>query len=50
VVPSAAAVRRRRSTRPATGKGAMDFVKIIRSVEEFLYEAMTWLLFYPRTL
>jgi hypothetical protein len=27
----------------------MDFVKIIRSVEEFLYEAMTWLLFYPRT-
>ena len=27
----------------------MDFVKIIRSIEEFLYEAMTWLLFYPRT-
>jgi hypothetical protein len=27
----------------------MDFIKIIRSVEEFLYEAMTWLLFYPRT-
>jgi hypothetical protein len=27
----------------------MDFLKIIRSVEEFLYEAMTWLLFYPRT-
>jgi len=26
----------------------MDFVKIIRSIEEFLYEAMTWLLFYPR--
>ncbi len=28
----------------------MDFLKIIRSVEELLYEAMTWLLFYPRTL
>jgi hypothetical protein len=27
----------------------MDFLKIIRSVEELLYEAMTWLLFYPRT-
>lgn len=27
----------------------MGFLKIIRSVEEFLYEAMTWLLFYPRT-
>jgi hypothetical protein len=27
----------------------MDFLKIIRSLEEFLYEAMTWLLFYPRT-
>jgi hypothetical protein len=27
----------------------MDFVKIIRSIEDFLYEAMTWLLFYPRT-
>jgi hypothetical protein len=27
----------------------VDFLKIIRSVEEFLYEAMTWLLFYPRT-
>lgn len=28
----------------------MDFLKIIRSFEELLYEAMTWLLFYPRTL
>jgi hypothetical protein len=28
----------------------MDFVKILRSFEEFLYEVMTWLLFYPRTL
>jgi len=28
----------------------MDFLKIIRSIEELLYEAMTWILFYPRTL
>jgi hypothetical protein len=28
----------------------MDFIKILRSFEEFLYEVMTWLLFYPRTL
>jgi hypothetical protein len=28
----------------------MDFVKLLRSFEEFLYEAMAWLLFYPRTL
>lgn len=28
----------------------MDFVKIIQSLEEFLYEVMTWLVFYPRTL
>jgi len=27
----------------------MDFLKIIRAVEEFLYESVTWLLFYPRT-
>jgi hypothetical protein len=27
----------------------MDFIKILRSFEEFLYEVMTWLLFYPRT-
>lgn len=27
----------------------MDFLKILRSLEEFLYEAMTWLIFYPRT-
>lgn len=27
----------------------MDFLKIIRALEEFLYEAMTWLFFYPRT-
>jgi hypothetical protein len=29
---------------------AMDFLKILRSVEELLYEVMSWLLFYPRTL
>ena len=28
----------------------MDFVKLLRSFEEFLYEILTWLLFYPRTL
>jgi len=28
----------------------MDFVKLLRSFEEFLYEAMTWVIFYPRTL
>lgn len=28
----------------------MDFVGIIRSLEEFLYELMSWLIFYPRTL
>ncbi|HUD30995.1 MAG TPA: hypothetical protein VMQ93_19190 [Novosphingobium sp.] len=27
----------------------MDFVRILRSLEELLYEAMTWLIFYPRT-
>ncbi len=28
----------------------MNFLKILRSMEEFLYEVMTWLIFYPRTL
>lgn len=28
----------------------MDFGRILRSLEEFLYELMTWLVFYPRTL
>ncbi|TWI04568.1 hypothetical protein IP90_00701 [Luteimonas cucumeris] len=28
----------------------MDFLKILKSFEEFIYEAMTWLVFYPRTL
>lgn len=28
----------------------MDFIRILRSLEEFLYEVMTWLVFYPRTL
>lgn len=27
----------------------MDFMRILRSLEEFLYEVMTWLVFYPRT-
>jgi hypothetical protein len=28
----------------------MDFLRILRSLEEFLYEVMTWLIFYPRTM
>jgi hypothetical protein len=28
----------------------MDFLRIIRSLEELLYEVMGWLVFYPRTL
>jgi hypothetical protein len=28
----------------------MDFIKFIRSLEEFLYEVLAWILFYPRTL
>jgi hypothetical protein len=28
----------------------MDFMRILRSLEDFLYEVMTWLVFYPRTL
>lgn len=28
----------------------MDFIRIIRSLEELLYEAMTWIIFYPLTI
>lgn len=28
----------------------MDFLRIIKSIEELLYELITWLVFYPRTL
>jgi hypothetical protein len=28
----------------------MDFVKILKSFEEFVYEALTWLILMPRTL
>ena len=28
----------------------MDFMRLIKSLEEFLYEIMVWLIFYPRTL
>lgn len=28
----------------------MDFIRLIRSLEELLYEGMTWLVFYPRTM
>lgn len=28
----------------------MDFMRLLKSVEEFLYELVTWILFYPLTL
>lgn len=28
----------------------MDLLRLVQSLEEFLYEVMTWLIFYPRTL
>ncbi|MEG2804404.1 hypothetical protein [Stenotrophomonas sp.] len=28
----------------------MDFLKLLRSLEEFLYELCTWFLFFPRTV
>jgi hypothetical protein len=28
----------------------LDFIGIIRSLEELLYEVMSWLIFYPRTM
>jgi hypothetical protein len=28
----------------------MDFLRIIKSIEELLYELITWLVFYPRTM
>jgi hypothetical protein len=28
----------------------MGFVQLLRSIENLLYEIMTWLVFYPRTL
>ena len=28
----------------------MDFLKIVKSIEELLYEVMAWLVFYPKTL
>lgn len=28
----------------------MDFLKILRSFEEFVFEAMSWLIFYPLTM
>jgi hypothetical protein len=28
----------------------LDFIRIIRSLEELLYEAMTWIIFYPLTM
>lgn len=28
----------------------MDFLKLIRSLEDFLFEVLTWIVYYPRTL
>lgn len=28
----------------------MDFMRILQSLEEFLYEAMSWIVFYPRAI
>jgi hypothetical protein len=28
----------------------VDFLRIVRSLEDLLYEVMTWLVFYPRTM
>jgi hypothetical protein len=28
----------------------MDFLKLIRSLEDFLFEVLTWIIYYPRTL
>jgi hypothetical protein len=28
----------------------LDFIKFLRSLEEFLYEVASWLIFYPRTM
>jgi len=28
----------------------VDFLRIVRSLEELLYEVMTWLVFYPKTM
>ncbi|WP_422508473.1 hypothetical protein [Stenotrophomonas sp. GZD-301] len=43
-----------RWTGNAAGRGEgrlrMDFLKLLRSLEEFLYELCTWFLFFPRTL
>lgn len=39
------------ASNPANGKAwQLDFIGIIRSLEELLYEVMGWLIFYPRTL
>ncbi len=37
-------------SRPLSEPRTVDFLKIIRSLEELLYEVMTWLVFYPRTM
>jgi hypothetical protein len=28
----------------------LDFLKLLRSVEDLLFEVLTWIIYYPRTL
>ncbi len=39
-----------RRSHDADGGKQLDFIGIIRSLEELLYEVMSWLIFYPRTI
>jgi hypothetical protein len=34
----------------ARGSNGMDLLRLIKSLEEFVYEVAVWLLFYPRTM
>jgi hypothetical protein len=37
--------------RPATARGAaMNFVQLLKSLDDLLYEVMSWLVFYPITM
>ena len=39
-----------RSIMPTPSVQNVDLLQLLRSLEEFLYEVMTWLIFYPRTM
>ena len=38
------------SPQPTTRRLAMDFLKLLKSLEDFVYEALTWIILLPRTL